>query len=98
MPRFLVGRKAEQSAWPSPLTHTCSIPVPRSFTELAKLIEPGNEPKTDKNAILTDAIKYVQQVQVENHQLRQLNKFLEVRLAGLGEEMKISVKAWMGAQ
>lgn len=82
---FWLGEKRRTGAWPSPLTHSCRIPVPRSFTELAKLIEPGNEPKTDKNAILTDAIKYVQQVQVENHQLRQLNKFLEVRLAGLGE-------------
>lgn len=46
--------------------------------DLAKLVDPGNEPKTDKTTILTDAIRYVQQVTVENHQLKQLNKFLEV--------------------
>ncbi|GIL45364.1 hypothetical protein Vafri_2608 [Volvox africanus] len=49
------------------------------FLDLARLVDPGNEPKTDKSTILTDAIKYVQQITVENHQLRQLNKFLEVR-------------------
>lgn len=50
------------------------------FAELAKLIDPGNEPKTDKTTILVDAIKYVQQMTVENHQLKQLNKFLEVSI------------------
>lgn len=34
--------------------------------------------KTDKYAILTDAIKYLKQVQSEHSQLKQLNKFLEV--------------------
>lgn len=48
------------------------------FAELASLIDPGKEPKTDKPSILADAIKFVQQLTVENHQLKQLNKFLEV--------------------
>lgn len=56
-----------------------SVPY-RRFIELAKLIEPGQEPKTDKPSILADAIKHVQQMAVENHQLKMLNKFLEVRL------------------
>mmetsp|Transcript_13764 Transcript_13764/g.29627 ORF Transcript_13764/g.29627 Transcript_13764/m.29627 type:complete len:304 (-) Transcript_13764:551-1462(-) len=56
------------------------------FIELAKLIEPGKEPKTDKPTILGDAIKYVQQLTVENHQLRQLNKFLEERVAQYEKE------------
>jgi hypothetical protein len=50
------------------------------FAELAKLIDPANEPKTDKLSILMEAIRFVQQTQLENSQLRQLNKFLEVRL------------------
>lgn len=51
------------------------------FVELAKLVEPGKEPKTDKSSILCDALKCVQQLRVENHQLKQLNKFLEERVA-----------------
>jgi hypothetical protein len=46
--------------------------------ELATLIEPDKEPKTDKLSILCEAIRFVQQVAVENSQLKQLNKFLEV--------------------
>jgi hypothetical protein len=46
---------------------------------LAKLVDPSNEPKTDKLSVLGEAIRFVQQTQVENSQLRQLNKFLEVR-------------------
>lgn len=43
------------------------------------MVDPSNEPKTDKLSILGEAIRYVQQTQLENSQLRQLNKFLEVR-------------------
>ncbi|KXZ41653.1 hypothetical protein GPECTOR_340g76 [Gonium pectorale] len=56
------------------------------FADLARLIDPNGEPKTDKSTILTDAIKYVQQMTVENHQLRQLNKFLEERVSTLERE------------
>jgi len=56
------------------------------FGELASLIDPGKEPKTDKPTILADAIKHVHQMRVENHQLRQLNKFLEERVAHLERE------------
>lgn len=51
------------------------------FAELARLIDPSSEPKSDKPSILADAIKHVQQLRVENHQLKQLNKFLEERVA-----------------
>lgn len=56
------------------------------FLELAKLLEPGKEPKTDKSSILSDALKSVQQLRVENHQLRQLNKFLEERVGQYEKE------------
>ncbi|GFR45526.1 hypothetical protein Agub_g6919 [Astrephomene gubernaculifera] len=56
------------------------------FLDLARLVDPNSEPKTDKSTILTDAIKYVQQLTVENHQLRQLNKFLEERVSTLERE------------
>jgi hypothetical protein len=56
------------------------------FNELAKLIEPDcTETKVDKPSILQDAIKCVRQMTAENHQLKMLNKFLEVRwLPGAG--------------
>eukprot|EP00879_Flechtneria_rotunda_P002063 GHRR01002242.1.p1 GENE.GHRR01002242.1~~GHRR01002242.1.p1 ORF type:complete len:373 (+),score=165.97 GHRR01002242.1:543-1661(+) len=56
------------------------------FTELAKLVDPSNEPKTDKLSILGEAIRYVQQTQVENSQLKQLNKFLEEKVGQLEKE------------
>ncbi len=42
-------------------------------------MEPGKEPKTDKLTVLGEALRMIRQFQVENHQLKQLNKFLEVR-------------------
>uniref|UniRef100_A0A383VV66 BHLH domain-containing protein n=1 Tax=Tetradesmus obliquus TaxID=3088 RepID=A0A383VV66_TETOB len=56
------------------------------FTELAKMVDPSNEPKTDKLSILGEAIRFVQQTQVENSQLRQLNKFLEEKVGQLEKE------------
>jgi hypothetical protein len=53
----------------------------RSFAELARVLEPGKAAKSDKSSIITDAIRIVTQLRAENGQLRQLNKFLEVRAA-----------------
>lgn len=61
------------------LPHVAHNRLSRSrFNELAMLIDPGKEPKMDKPSILADAIKFVKQVSAENHQLKMLNKFLEV--------------------
>lgn len=68
------------------IAHAPRIDLPYRFAELASLIDPGKEPKTDKPTILADAIKYVHQMRVENHQLKQLNKFLEERVAQLERE------------
>lgn len=46
--------------------------------ELAKALDPGKTPKTDKASIVADAIRVVNQLRTENSQLQQLNKFLEV--------------------
>jgi hypothetical protein len=57
------------------------------FAELAALItDPKGEPKTDKPTILADAIKYIGQMRLEHHQTKQLNKFLEERVAQLERE------------
>lgn len=50
--------------------------------ELAKSLDPGKTPKTDKASIVADAIRVVTQLRTENSQLQQLNKFLEVRRLG----------------
>lgn len=70
---------------------------PRSFLDLARLVDPGSEPKTDKNTILTDTIKYVQQTTIENHQLRQLNKFLEVRRQASRDIRRLWMFPWSKA-
>ena len=68
------------------------------FSELARMVDPSNEPKTDKLSILGEAIRYVQQTQLENSQLRQLNKFLEVhRVQGWEGEMLVVGWGWAGS-
>ena len=49
----------------------------RHFASLAELSNPEN-PKTDKASILLDALTALKAIKVENDQLKQLNKFLEV--------------------
>jgi len=49
-------------------------------------VEPNKDPKTDKLTVLSEAIRTVRQLQVENHQLKQLNKFLEEKASSLERE------------
>eukprot|EP00798_Chlamydomonas_sp_ICE-L_P000591 gene591-2013_t len=56
------------------------------FNDLSKLLDLGQETKADKSRVLAEAIKYIQQITVESHQLRQLNKFLEERVAHFERE------------
>lgn len=56
-----------------------TAPCCRSFDELARLCDPsGKMVRTDRVSVVTDAIRVLSQLRVENNQLRQLNKFLEV--------------------
>jgi hypothetical protein len=49
--------------------------------ELSKLCDPaGKGFKADRVSVVADAIRVVQQLRVENNQLKQLNKFLEERV------------------
>ena len=52
----------------------------RSFNDLSELLDPGKPSRTDKVSIIADAIKAITQLRAESHQMRQLNKFLEVCL------------------
>lgn len=52
-----------------------------SFGELSKVLDPNSTSvKSDKTAIIADAIAIVRQAREENGQLHQLNKTLEVRI------------------
>lgn len=52
--------------------------------ELARLCDPsGKGVKGDRVSVVADAIRVVQQLRVENNQLKQLNKFLEERTGQL---------------
>eukprot|EP00887_Chlorella_sp_A99_P004920 scaffold4.g4920.t1 len=54
-----------------------------SFDELARLCDPsGKAVKSDRVSIVQDAIRAMQQLRMENNQLRQLNKLLEERVGG----------------
>lgn len=83
----------------TPSSHAAAWHVGCRFTELALLIEPGKEPKTDKLSILGEAIRFVRQMAVENSQLKQLNKFLEVRacLWLVVTLARVAPMAWRGA-
>jgi hypothetical protein len=63
-------------------SHAAERARPYRYTELAALIEPGKQPKTDRNLILEDAVRVISQLRAENNQLRQLNKFLEEKVQG----------------
>ncbi|GAB4819796.1 hypothetical protein N2152v2_006842 [Parachlorella kessleri] len=53
------------------------------FDELARLCDPsGKMVKTDRVSIVQDAIRVLQELRLQNNQLRQLNKFLEERVSG----------------
>ena len=56
-----------------------SDPASRSFNDLSELLDPGKPSRTDKVSIIADAMKAINQLRAESHQMKQLNKFLEVR-------------------
>jgi len=66
-----------------------NIMMCRSFAELSKALDPRKDVKTDKTSIVADAIRVVTQLRAENGQLKQLNKFLEVRASRLFRPRRI---------
>lgn len=62
----------------TPFFRVQTPPYGRRFAELAALLEVGKVVRTDKLSIIADAVKEVTKLRAESHQLRQLNKFLEV--------------------
>lgn len=56
------------------------------FTELGALLEPGRPPKTDKSAILVDAVRMVTQLRGEAQKLKDSNLNLQEKIKELKAE------------
>lgn len=56
------------------------------FTELGALLEPGRPPKTDKSAILVDAVRMVTQLRGEAQKLKNSNLNLQEKIKELKAE------------
>ncbi|GAB2230649.1 hypothetical protein Droror1_Dr00014930 [Drosera rotundifolia] len=56
------------------------------FMELASILEPGRPPKTDKAAILMDAVRMVTQLRSEAHKLKDSNSSLQDKIKELKAE------------
>lgn len=57
------------------------------FLELGAILEPGKPPKTDKAAILIDAVRMVSQLRGEAQMLKDSNTSLSEKI----KELKVSV-------
>ncbi|KAL8088094.1 hypothetical protein AgCh_038021 [Apium graveolens] len=56
------------------------------FMELGSILEPGRPPKTDKTAILSDAVRMVRQLQNEARKLKESNEELQEKIKELKAE------------
>ncbi|KAF2584478.1 hypothetical protein F2Q70_00037030 [Brassica cretica] len=56
------------------------------LTELSSILEPGRAPKTDKVAIINDAIRMVNQARDEAQRLKDLNSSLQEKIKELKDE------------
>lgn len=57
------------------------------FVELGALLEPGRPPKTDKAAILVDAVRIVTQLRTETQKLKDSNLSLQEKI----KELKVRI-------
>ncbi|ONK72313.1 uncharacterized protein A4U43_C04F18030 [Asparagus officinalis] len=56
------------------------------FSELSKILDPGRPVKTDKSAILDDALRILNQLKAEAKDLKEANRKLEEEIKSLKEE------------
>lgn len=56
------------------------------FSELSKLLDPGRPVKTDKSAVLDDAVCVLNQLKAETKELKEANTKLEEEIKSLKEE------------
>ncbi|CAN1243110.1 Transcription factor ILR3 [Linum perenne] len=70
-------------SWPA---HTLNAPSNAGFLELGTILEPGRPPKTDKAAILVDAVRMVNQLRGEAQKLKDSNSNLQEKIKELKVE------------
>lgn len=63
------------------------------FMDLSSVLEPGRTPKTDKSAILDDAIRVVNQLRGEAHELKETNQKLLEEIKSLKVSFSLCLKA-----
>lgn len=56
------------------------------FLELGSILEPGRPPKTDKAAILSDAVRMVSELRSEAQKLKESNEDLQIKIRELKAE------------
>ncbi|KAK9288832.1 hypothetical protein L1049_017297 [Liquidambar formosana] len=56
------------------------------FSELSSILEPGRPAKTDKSAILGDAIRVLNQLRIEAQELKEANEKLQEEIKNLKDE------------
>ncbi|GFP97076.1 transcription factor ilr3 [Phtheirospermum japonicum] len=68
------------------------------FIELAALLEPGRPPKTDKSAILADAVRMVTQLRGDAQKLKDSNSNLQDKIKELKENLEQQLKTMNAPQ
>lgn len=61
------------------------------FLELGSILDPGRPPKTDKAAILVDAVRMVNQLRGETEKLKESNSSLQEKI----KELKASLHGFL---
>ncbi|GFP81446.1 transcription factor ilr3 [Phtheirospermum japonicum] len=82
-PRKLEQKRSRTEACAPSSSKACREKLRRDkindrFIELAALLEPGRPPKTDKSAILADAVRMVTQLRGEAQKLKDSNSNLQL--------------------
>ncbi|XP_074587480.1 transcription factor ILR3-like isoform X2 [Curcuma longa] len=85
------GKRARSETCAKPASKACREKMRRDklndrFMELASLLEPGKQPKTDKSAILSEATCMLTQLRNERQNLKELNGTLEEKIKELKAE------------
>lgn len=63
--------------------HVANMLAMVRFLELGSILEPGRPPKTDKAAILIDAVRMVSQLRGEAQKLKESNTSLQEKIKEL---------------
>lgn len=65
------------------------------FVELGSILEPGRPPKTDKSAILVDAVRMVTQLRDEAQKLKDSNTSLQEKIKELKVRLQFIFKNFL---